>query len=218
MNRFKDCQTYSLYVSSMMMSKISTSDGIRHYYQQTNNFGTRSWNDCTSQNYKILFNYGLYWLCMIKKQCEMKGKQVISDWNKSSVRLYIDQKRRSRNEMICWGVVTRSRRGNKVNVERRVWDCSERNSRDFRHGANACGNTSKHSKQERSSSLASWLGAIRNEEEKSSDQKIEEPADRKSKIPSHWKNCTNPWCVSNVSKLHFKNTMQTWQKLFLPKY
>ena len=37
-NRYKDSQICSLHVSRMVMSKISSSDVIRHRYQQMNSF------------------------------------------------------------------------------------------------------------------------------------------------------------------------------------
>ena len=79
MNRYKDSQTYSLYVSRMMMSKISMSDGLRHYHRRMNHLRIRSWKDCRSQNSMILFSYRLYWLCVIQKRCETEDKQVIQD-------------------------------------------------------------------------------------------------------------------------------------------
>ena len=79
MNRYKDSQTYSLYVSRMMMSKISMSDGLRHYHHQMNHLRIKSWKDCRSQNSMILFSYRLYWLCVIQKRCETDYKQVIQD-------------------------------------------------------------------------------------------------------------------------------------------
>ena len=39
-----------------------------------------SWKDCTSRNYRALFGFRLFWLCMTKKQFEMMGRQVIDDW------------------------------------------------------------------------------------------------------------------------------------------
>ena len=86
---------------------------------------------------------------------------------KTSVRLFFDQKMRSRNlkarnDMIQ-GVVTRSRKENKANVERKVGDCwqwqatgqcSEGDSCGFHHGVRASGNGSELLKQkERTSSL-----------------------------------------------------------------
>ena len=88
---------------------------------------------------------------------------------KTSVRLYIDQKIRSQNlkartEVIDRGVVTRCRKGNKANVERKVGDCwqwqatgqsSKGNSCGFNHAVTASGNGSEPQKQkERSSSPA----------------------------------------------------------------
>ena len=37
------------------------------------------WKDCTSQNWKILFNFRLWWLCMIKKLCERRSR-TITNW------------------------------------------------------------------------------------------------------------------------------------------
>ena len=59
--------------------------------------------------------------------------------------------------------MTRSRKGNKAKVERNAGDCwqcqatgqcSKGVSCGFCHGANDCGNTGKHPKQERASSRA----------------------------------------------------------------
>ena len=63
----------------MTMFKISTSDGIKHYWQQARCLQMWSWKDCRSQNYRIPFNFGLWWHCMIKKLLETLGHQTVSN-------------------------------------------------------------------------------------------------------------------------------------------
>ena len=84
-------------------------------------------------------------------------KQTSYSRLKTSVRLFFDQKMRSRNlkarnDMIHGGVVTRSRKDNKANVERKVRDCwqwqatgqcSKGDSCGFHHGVRASGNGSE---------------------------------------------------------------------------
>ena len=74
MKQYKDSQTSSIYVSRMMMSKILTYDGTKHCYPQMKRSRIRSYKDHTSQNYRILFSYRLYWHCRIKKLSEIMGK------------------------------------------------------------------------------------------------------------------------------------------------
>ena len=96
------------------------------------------------------------------------GQTSYSRLKKTSVRLFFDQKMRSRNlkarnDMIHGGVVTRSRKENKANVERKVGDCwqwqatgqcSKGDSCGFHHGVRASGNGSElHKQKEWTSSL-----------------------------------------------------------------
>ena len=137
------------------------------------------------------------------------GGQTSYSRLKTSVRLYIDQKMRSRNlkarnDMIHGGVMTRSRKDNKANVERKVGDCwqwqatgqcSEGDSCGFHHGVRASGNGSELLKQkERTSSPAPNSKATKDGKGKSSDEKDGKSFDNRNKIPCQWRNCTNPSC------------------------
>ena len=112
-------------------------------------------------------------------------KQTSYSRLKTSVRLFFDQKMRSRNlkarnDMIH-GVVTRSRKDNKANVERKVGDCcqwqatvqcSEGDSCGFHHGVRASGNGSGlHKQKEWTSSPAPNSKATKDGKGKSSDEK-----------------------------------------------
>ena len=59
MKQYKDSQTCSVLPCRPTTFKILTFDGIKLYYQQATCLHRRSWKDCTSQNYRILFNFGL---------------------------------------------------------------------------------------------------------------------------------------------------------------
>ena len=136
-------------------------------------------------------------------------KQTSYSRLKTSVRLFFDQKMRSRNlkarnDMIHGGVVTRSRKDNKANVERKVGDCwqwqatgqcSKGDSCGFHHGVRACGNGSElHKQKERTSSPAPNSKATKDGKGKSSDEKDGKSFDKRNKIPCQWRNCTNPSC------------------------
>ena len=116
---------------------------------------------------------------------------------KTSVRLFFDQKMRSRNlkarnDMIH-GVVARSRKENKANVERKVGDCwqwqatgqcSKGDSCGVHHGVRAFGNGSEILKQkERTSSPAPNSKATKDGKGKSSDEKDGKSVDKSNKIP-----------------------------------
>ena len=137
------------------------------------------------------------------------GQQVVQDW-KTSVRAKIWSKMRSRNlkaqnEVIHGGILKRSRRGNRANIERKVGDCWQwqatghgfkGDSCGFNHGIKTSGNGSVIQKQERSSSpapnsKATWDGKGKST---SSDKKNEGSVDKRNKIPCQWRNCTNPSC------------------------
>ena len=102
--------------------------------------------------------------------------------------------------------MTRSRKGNKANVERKVGDCwqwqatgpcSTGDSCSFNHGVPASGNGSEpHRQKERSSSPAPNSKATKDGKGKSkpSDKKDEGSVDKRSKTACQWRNCTNPSC------------------------
>ena len=106
--------------------------------------------------------------------------------------------------MIHGGVVTRSRKENKANVERKVgncwqWQatgqCSKGDSCGFHHGVRASGNGSElHEQKERTSSLAPNSKATKDRKGTSSDEKDGKSFDKRNKIPCQWRNCTNPSC------------------------
>ena len=136
-------------------------------------------------------------------------KQTSYSRLKTSVRLFYDQKMRSRNlkarnDMIHGGVVTRSRKENRANVERKVGDCwqwqatgqcSKGDSCGFHHGVRASGNGSElHKQKERTSSPAPNSKATKDGKGKSSDEKDGKSVDKRNKIPCQWRNCTNPSC------------------------
>ena len=97
--------------------------------------------------------------------------------------------------------MTRSRKGNEANVERKVGDCwqwqatgqcSKGDSCGFSHGIIASGNGSEsHKQKEPPNSKATPQGKGKS---KSSDKKDESSVDERSKIPCQWRNCTNPSC------------------------
>ena len=61
MKRWKDSHICSLSVCRMTTSKTSTFDGIKLYYQLATR--PRKWSDFSSQNYRTLFSFRLFWLC-----------------------------------------------------------------------------------------------------------------------------------------------------------
>ena len=166
MNRYKDSQTYSLYVSRMMMSKIFD---VRWYQAQL------SADETYEKGPGRIVEVKIKGFCSVTDcvgsddpETVRNKKQTSYSRLKTSVRLFFDQKMRSRNlkarnDMIQ-GVVTRSRKNNKANVERKVGDCwqwqatgqcSEGDSCGFHHGTRASGNGSELLKQkERTSSPA----------------------------------------------------------------
>ena len=99
---------------------------------------------------------------------------------------------KARNDMIH-GVVTRSRKDNKANVERKVGDCwqwqatgqcSKGDSCGFHHGVRASGNGSELLKQkERTSSLGPNSMATKDGKGKSPDEKDGKSFDKRNKIP-----------------------------------
>ena len=121
-------------------------------------------------------------------------KQTSYSRLKTSVRLFYDQKMRSRN----------LRKENRANVERKVGDCwqwqatgqcSKGDSCGFHHGVRASGNGSELLKQkERTSSPALNSKATKDGKGKSSDEKDGKSVDKRNKIPCQWRNCTNPSC------------------------
>ena len=113
MKQYKDSQIGSMFACRMTMSKTSTFDGIMHYYQWVKCLQTRSRKDCTSQNYRILFSFRLWWPCMIKKLIETMGHRTISN-QKTAVKLHNDQMMRNfrvRNDVVERGSVTKSQKG-----------------------------------------------------------------------------------------------------------
>ena len=114
------------------------------------------------------------------------------------------QNLKARNEVIDRGAVTRSQKGNKANVERKVGDCwqwqatgpcSEGDSCSFNHGVPASGKRSEpHRQKERSSSPTPNSKATKDGKGKSSDEKDGKSFDNRNKIACHWRNCTNPSC------------------------
>ena len=151
---------------------------------------------------------------------------------KTSVRLFFDQKMRSRNlkarnDMIHGGVVTRSRKENKANVERKVGDCwqwqatgqcSEGDSCGFHHGvrasvtgANFLNKKSGHPR----------LDQIRMQPKTERDNHLTKRMANLSTtgIKSHVNGEIVPirrvvTGILWVSELHFTNRMQVWQNMF----
>ena len=135
-------------------------------------------------------------------------KQTSYSRLKTSVRLFYDQKMRSRNlkarNVMIHGVVTRSRKEIKANVERKVGDCwqwqatgqcSKGDSCGFHHGIRASGIGSELLIQKkRTSSPAPNSKATKDGKGKSSDEKDGKSFDKRNKIPCQCRNCTNPSC------------------------
>ena len=111
---------------------------------------------------------------------------------------------KARNDMIHGGVVTRSRKDHKANVEREVGDfwqwqatgqCSKGDSCGFHYRVRASGNGSElHKQKEWTSSPAPNSKATKDGKGKSSDEKDGKSVDKRNKIPCQWRNCTNPSC------------------------
>ena len=148
-------------------------------------------------------------LALCDPETVRNGGQTSNSRLKTSVRLFYDQKMRSRNlearnDMIHGGVVTRSRKENKANVERKVggcwqWQatghCSNGDSCGFHHGVRASGNGSElHKQKERTSSPAPNSKATKDGKGKSSDENDGNSVDKRNKITCQWRNCTNPSC------------------------
>ena len=81
----------------------------------------------TSQNYRILFSVRLYWPCKHKRMFENyeppNNSRLVT-----TVRRHIDQTMRPRNfrawkEMVERGTVTKSHKGEKASVDRKVGEC-----------------------------------------------------------------------------------------------
>ena len=124
MKQYKESQTDSIYVCSMTMSKISTFDGIKLYYQQAICLQMWSWKGCASQNYRTLFSFIPSWLLYDQETVRNNG-QTSYLWLKTSVKLRIDQMMRTRNfrvrsEVVERRAVTKSHRGKTFHVERKV--------------------------------------------------------------------------------------------------
>ena len=207
MKRYKDFQIYSTFVYRMMMSKISTYDGIRHCFQQTRHSQIRSWQDSVQlQTVMALYD----------QETVRNTGQTSYSRLKTSVRLCIDQKMRTRNfrarsEVIDRGAVTRSQKGKKANVERKVGDCFQRKTSEqcskgdscsSSHGTPAARNCCAHQRRKGQSSSptpnskANLTG--KGKLSKPSGNKDESTSDRRSKIPCRCRNCSNP---SHMSEL-----------------
>ena len=65
-------------VSDLFNMRLHNDDKL--YFPQVICLQMWSWKDCTSQNYKILFSFRVFWLCTLKKPFEIMGKQVVHDW------------------------------------------------------------------------------------------------------------------------------------------
>ena len=110
---------------------------------------------------------------------------------------------KARNDMIQ-GVMTRSRKENRANVERKVGDCwqwqatgqcSKGDSCGFHHGVRASGNGSElHKQKEWTSSPAPNSKETKDGKGKSSDEKDGKSVDKRNKITCQCRNCTNPSC------------------------
>ena len=86
----------------------------KHYYQQVKHLQKWSWEDCTSQNCRILMSFRPCWLGTIKKLYETKDHRAIREL-KTAVRLHLDQAMRARNcraryEIVERGMVTKSQK------------------------------------------------------------------------------------------------------------
>ena len=139
-------------------SIISTSDGILLYYLWVKCPQIRSWKDYTSQNYRILFNFRLCWLCMIKKRREARSRTInIQDsWKLHFHLMMWTRNFRVRNDVVEKGTVTKSQTGKEAYVEMKVgecfqWNahgqCSRGDSCSFSHDPRALGNKGKSQRQ-----------------------------------------------------------------------
>ena len=103
--------------------KISTLDGTTHYNQWVKCPQMWSWKDCTSQNYRILFNFKLCWLCMIKKRRKIEAElSTIENSCKTSF-WPDDENSKLQGQERCCGKWTKRQKGKKAYVERKVGKC-----------------------------------------------------------------------------------------------
>ena len=168
-------------------------------------------------------------LALYDPETVRNGGQTSYSRLKTSVRLFYDQKMRSRNlkarnDMIHGGVVTRSRKENRANVERKVGDCwqwqatgqcSKGDSCGFHHGVRASGNGSELLKQkERTSSLAPNSKATKDGKENHLTKRMENLLTKGIKSHVNGEIVPKLQASSRVSELHFTNRMQIWQNMF----
>ena len=111
----------------MTTSKTSTFDGIKLYYQRATCLRKWSWKDETSQNLhdsvQLQTVLALYDLVTVRNSGQPSNSRL-----KTTVKLHIDQMMRTRNfrarnEVAERGAVTKSQKGNKAQVERKVGEC-----------------------------------------------------------------------------------------------
>ena len=113
MKRCKDSQICSIYACRMTTPKISTFDGIKLY-----------WKDCTSPKLQDSVQFQTV-LALYDQKTVLNNGQTIYLRLKTSVKHHIDQMMRTRNfrvwnEVVERGSVTKSQKGKKAYVRRKV--------------------------------------------------------------------------------------------------
>ena len=188
------------------VQSLSDFFNIRLHDDDVQDFDTRwdqalsaaSEKDYTSQNYRILFSFRLYWLCMNQRIFETTKKPRHSRL-KTSERRHVDQTMRTRNfrvrtEIVERGTATKSRKERKAFVERKVrecyqWkangQCSKGDSCSFRHDPASGNRCAAWRSKRQSSSLAPKAKAQADGKKpsKSSSSRGESPCGTRGKIP-----------------------------------
>ena len=147
MKRFKDSQFCSIYACRMTTSKVSTFGGIKLYYQQMSEMPS---NVILKGLYKSELQDSVQLqtvLALYDQETIRNNGQTSCLRLKTSVKLHVDQMMRTRNfrvrnDVVERGAHTKSSKGKKAYVERKVgeyfqWkahgDCSKGYSRSFSH-------------------------------------------------------------------------------------
>ena len=206
----RNSQICSTNVHSMMMSKISTYDGTKLYYQQprppTEMVLEGLYKSKLQDSVQLQIVLALYDQETVRNNAQPSHSRL-----KTSVRLHIDQTMRTRyfrvpNEVIDGGAVIRSQKGKKANVERKVGECyqwkatgqcSKGDSCIFSHdpvSGNRC--EAQRRKRQSSSPAPDSKANIdgKGKPSKTSGNKDDGFSDKRHKIPCQWRNCTNPSC------------------------
>ena len=230
MKRYKDSQTCSQEVYRMTTSKISSLDGIKLYYQWVKCLPKWSWKDCTSQKKQDSVQLQTVLALYDQDTARNNGKPNYSQL-KTAVKLQIDQMMRTRNflvqnDVVERGAVTKSQKGKKAYVERKVGECfqwkahgqcSKGDSCGFSHDKLVQGDLYGGQRRKgRSSAPAPNSKAKTDGEEGNRD----ELSDKRNQILCRYKNCKNPSCKfwhlpvcqnhKRKDQLHYWRSLHNW--------